>query len=180
MSSRYEESILRSLRRMSRAVDLHSKQLAAEHRLTGPQLVCLRQIERDGVVTPSELAREVSLSHGTVTGILDRLETRGLVTRVRSDRDKRKVLVRLTTGGRDLMVRAPSPLQQRFSTRLTALPEGEQAMIDWVLSRVVDMMEAGGVDAAPLLASGDVLADATDVERFLSSGDVRDDDDNAG
>jgi DNA-binding MarR family transcriptional regulator len=154
---------------MTRAVDLHSKRLARVHQLTGPQLVCLRQIEREAITTPSALAKAVSLSQGTVTGILDRLEARQLVERERSAEDKRKVLVQLTAKGRDLVATAPSPLHEQFSSRLAALPEGEQAMIDWIMQRVVALMEAEGVDAAPMLTTGPVSAEADEVADFLES-----------
>ena len=167
MSSRYEDSILRSLRRMSRAVDLHSKRLAKQHALTGPQLICLRAIIREDEATPSGIARAVSLSQGTVTGILDRLESRGLVTRARSQKDKRKVHVLITDRGRALVDAAPSPLTEQFSARLGALHEGEQAMIDWVLQRIVHLLEADDVDAAPMLMTGPAGAEASEVAELL-------------
>ena len=167
MGSRFEESILRSMRRMSRAVDLHSKRLSTCYQLTGPQLVCLRQIHRAGVTTPTKLAREVSLSQATVSGIVERLQARGLVTKRRSDEDKRRSLLELTAEGRDAVVSAPSPLQDEFGRRLALLPEGEQAMIDWVLRRVVNMMEAEHIDAAPMLSTGPILAQHENVADFL-------------
>ncbi len=167
MASRYEESILLSLRRMMRAIDLHSRQLARHHELTGPQLVCLRFVARSSDTTPTALARGVSLSQATVTGILDRLEARGLVTRVRSSADKRKVHVKVTERGQAMILDAPSPLSEEFSKRLGALPEGEQAMFDWVLSRVVELLEAKDVDASPMLTTGHLLAEASEVASFL-------------
>ncbi|MBX3274343.1 MAG: MarR family transcriptional regulator [Sandaracinaceae bacterium] len=168
MGSRYEESILRSLRRISRAIDLHSKQLARQHELTGPQLVCLREIARAEGVTPSALARAVSLSGGTVTGIVDRLVARGLATRERSADDKRQVLLRLTPSGRAAVAAAPSPLHEDFRARLARLPEGEQAMIDWVVARVVGLFGAADdEEAAPLLMSGPAGAEPEDVLRFF-------------
>ena len=167
MASRYEESILRSLRRTSRAIDQHSKRLAKQHSLTGPQLVCLREILRQEIATPSGIARAVSLSQGTVTGILDRLESRDLITRERSAKDKRKFHVAITPKGRELVAYAPSPLHEQFSARLHALHEGEQAMIDWVLQRVVTLLEADDVDAAPMLMTGPADASATDVAGLL-------------
>ena len=169
MSSRYEESILRSLRRTSRAIDLHSKRLAKHHFLTGPQLVCLREILRQEIATPSGIARAVSLSQGTVSGILDRLESRALVSRERSSQDKRRVHVTITAKGRDMVAQAPSPLHEQFSGRLNALHEGEQAMIDWVLQRVVALLEADDVDAAPMLMTGPADAAAEDVAELLDN-----------
>lgn len=152
-SSPYDERILRALRRIIRAVDLYSRQLSMRHSLTGPQLVCLRQLVAQGPITPGCLAREVSLSPATVSGILERLERRGYLTRRRRPEDKRQVLVEVTTKGRKLVSQTPPPLHERFTRRLAELPEAEQAEIDRVLERVVSMMEAEEIEAAPLLAN---------------------------
>jgi DNA-binding MarR family transcriptional regulator len=148
MKSRYEDSILRSLRRVARANDLYSRQLARQHKLTTPQILCLRHLHEQGTSTPSATAKAVALSQPTITGIFDRLEARGLLTRTRHSRDKRRVDVRLTERGRELVAASPSPLHQRFSNNLAKLPEGEQAMIDWVLNRIVEMMEGEDRDEA--------------------------------
>jgi len=151
--SSYDESILRALRRIIRAVDLYSRQLSIRHSLTGPQLVCLRQLMTAGPMTPGQLARDISLSPATISGILDRLERRGYLTRNRRPEDKRQILVTLTEDGRKLVKRTPLPLHERFTQRLARLPESRQAEIDRVLQKVVAMMEAEEIDAAPLLAS---------------------------
>lgn len=166
MASRFEQSILRSLRRITRAIDLHSRQLAKHHALTGPQLVCLLGLQ-DGPRTPTALADAVSLSQATVSGILKRLEERELIERRRRAEDRRSVEIALTELGRQTIERAPSPLSERFSGRLENLPEGEQAMIDWILDRIVHLMEADDVDAAPVLTTGNVTADEEEVAEFL-------------
>ncbi len=140
--SPYEESILRALRRITRALDLHSRQLAGSFGLTGPQLVCLRAVDALGPLTPSQLARHVDLSQATVTGIVDRLEASGLVTRARNVDDRRRVTVRLTEEGTELAKKAPSPLQDRFLAQLAELPDDEQAQLLSALTRVVSMMGA--------------------------------------
>ncbi len=151
MNSHYNDSILRSLRRITRAIDLYSKKLAANHQLTGPQLVCLRVLSQVDQISPSELSKQISLSQATVTGILDRLERRDLLTRQRSSKDKRRVNLKLTPTGQHLVESAPTPLHQRFAEQLGALPGDKQALIDQVLAQVVEMMEAEDLDAAPML-----------------------------
>lgn len=146
----YNESILRALRRIIRAVDLYSRRLASQHTLTGPQLVCLRRLHKEGPITPGHLAREVSLSPATVTGICDRLEARGLLTRTRRTEDKRQVLVTLTEAGRALTENVPLPLHEQFTKRLAALSLQEQGKIARVLDEVVQMMEAGDLEGTPL------------------------------
>ncbi|GAB5544992.1 MAG: MarR family transcriptional regulator [Sandaracinaceae bacterium] len=160
MGATVEERILRSLRRISRAIELHSKQLKATHRLTAPQLICLRELRVVPHTTPSELARAVSLSQATITGILDRLESRGFIQRARNPRDKRRVMVELTEEGRAAVDAAPLPLHHSFATRLGKLSEEEQAQIENVLARIVRMMEAEDIDAAPMLVGGAMSDDA--------------------
>ncbi|MFN3201266.1 MAG: MarR family winged helix-turn-helix transcriptional regulator [Bradymonadia bacterium] len=163
----YEDRILISIRRMIRAVDLYSKELAQKYTLTGPQLVCLRMIRKAGTITPSELAGQVSLSQATVTGILDRLEARGCLSRTRHAQDRRRVVVALTETGVSLVESVPSPLHERFARRLRALSEAERAEIDEILSRIVEMMEAEDLDAAPLLSSGPILASPAKVKALM-------------
>lgn len=160
-----EDSVLRSLRRITRAIDLHSRKLASRYRLTAPQLVCLRQIARAGELTPSALSREVHLSQATVTGILDRLEARGIVVRERSVVDKRRVNVRLSAGGEELVRDAPSPLHERFAKRLSTLSEVERVQISEVLHKIVEMMEAEHLDASPVLHTGP-LTDPAEINRI--------------
>lgn len=146
--------VLRSLRRIFHAVDRHSRQLARLHGLTEPQAICLRTIERTDWITPGQLARRVSLSPPTVTGILDRLERRGLIKRERTVRDKRRVDICLTDGGRRVLSDSPPPLQERFVRRLADLPATRQRRIAKALAEVVKLLEAEDIDAAPLLAHG--------------------------
>lgn len=136
------KDIFMDLRRIMRAMDVHSRRLAGSHGLTGPQMLCLREISQQGALTTGSLALAVALSPATLTGILDRLEMRGLVSRERRPEDKRRVLVSLTPLGRQMAQELPSPLQERFSSLLTELPIDEQASIKQALNRVAQMMEA--------------------------------------
>src|SRR5690606_34576115 len=114
--------VLVALRQVIRATDLHSRHLMKTTGLTAPQLLVLREIQGRGELSVSELARRISLSQGTVTSILDRLQARGLVTRERSQADKRRVLLRLTTAGDLALRRAPQPLQEHFVHKFESLP----------------------------------------------------------
>lgn len=148
-----EDDILRSLRRITRAIDLHSRWLANNFGLTGPQLVCLRVIASRGNITPTELAHEVSLSQATVTGIVDRLAARQLVTRDRNSDDRRVVTISIDAAGKALIDEAPPPLQERFVDRLACLSELEQLTIRATLQRVVEMMDGEDIEAAPVLTT---------------------------
>ncbi len=140
VSTTHDESILHSLRRISRAIDLYSRQLAGRCNLTAPQLVCLGYL-LDNPCSPGELAAGVALSPPTVTGILDRLQARDLVSRSRHPSDGRRLVVDLTPTGRSLLAKAPKPLQERFSKNLACLSAEEQQTIAETLQKMVQMME---------------------------------------
>ena len=139
----YDLRILRAVRRITRAVALHSRQLSACSHITGPQLVCLRTVIEKGPMTATAISREVHASASTVVGILDRLEDKGLIVRERGRADRRIVFVSATDAGRDLARDTPSLLQQKLAEALKALPELEQATITLSLERVVDLIESG-------------------------------------
>lgn len=133
--------ILMALRRIMHFVDMYSRKLANEHNITGPQLICLYAVVKEGPLTLSELGKRVSLSMSTVNGIVDRLEYKGFVMRERKDRDRRKVLVTATDTGKDVSSQAPLPLQDRLAQTVSQLPELEQVSIALSLERIVEMME---------------------------------------
>jgi len=139
-----------------RAIDLHSRGLIQRVGLTGPQLTILRAVVDAGELSVGDIARAVSLSQATVTGILQRLETKGLLARRRDTDDRRKVLLHCTTGALELLDRAPTPLQRHFLRRFDSLAEWERSQIISSLERVVAMMEAGEIDATPLLHTGPI------------------------
>lgn len=150
-----EDHVLIALRRIIRATDLHSRALGKETGLTTPQLVVIRAVREMSAPTVSDVARAVSLSQATVTTVLQRLETKGLVRRERSSTDRRAVIVQLTPAGKALWKNAPEPLQYSFTERFKALSSWEQHSIVSALERVAAMMDAQQLDAAPMLASGE-------------------------
>jgi DNA-binding MarR family transcriptional regulator len=153
----YGLRILLALRRIIRAVDIHSRRLRTQHNVTAPQLICLYSLAKESPMTLSRLTAEVNLSISTVNGIVDRLEAKGLAVRKRSEVDRRKVEIALTSQGKELTKNAPSLLQDRFADALSHLPELEQAAIALSLERVVSLMEAEHLDASPnLLPNGQV------------------------
>jgi DNA-binding MarR family transcriptional regulator len=176
MAERYQE-VLMALRRIMRATDLYSKQLSKTAGLTSPQLLILAAVRDLGDVTIGTVARQVRLSQATVTTILDRLEKRGFVYRERSTVDKRKVHAHLTERGETVLADAPTPLQQSFIERFQALDDWEQSMIMAALQRVADMMDAGDIDASPVLHVGTIerLHDAG-ADPSLGIADDREDD----
>ncbi|WP_432472122.1 MarR family winged helix-turn-helix transcriptional regulator [Amphritea sp. HPY] len=156
----YWQEILISLRRIIRATDLQSKRISKECGLTIPQVMVLRSIKTLGDVTVKRLSDEVSLSQATVTTILNRLEVRLLVERVRCASDRRIVNARLTPEGEEVLASAPPLLHEAFIEQLDNLESWEQTQILSSLQHIASMMDAEGLDAAPLLDIAAPLQDS--------------------
>jgi hypothetical protein len=89
-----------------------------------------------------------------MTGILDRLEKRGLVQRTRDPEDRRRMTAAPTAAGLTLLDSAPSPLQDRFRAEFAKLEEWEQTHMLATLQRIAAMMDAEELEAAPVLTTG--------------------------
>jgi len=152
-----EDQVIVALRRITRAIDLHSRGLMHQIGLTAPQLASLQAIGRMQPITVGALAKSIHLSQATLTGILTRLESRGLVSRARSGEDRRTVVVELTEEGRAVLESDPSLLRDRFRQELLKLHEWEQTQMLATLQRVASMMESEEFDSAP-----------EEVEQFLT------------
>ncbi len=152
------DEMLMALRRVMRAVDLHSRSLIRSHGLTTPQALILKVAAVGEPLAAGKLARQVSLSQATVTDVLNRLEARGLVRRIRSSEDRRQVLIQATPEGAELMRSSPPLLQERFADRFSALQDWEQTMLVAALQRVATMMDAADLAVAPVLLATDLTA----------------------
>ena len=93
-SQAVSQMVLSTIRQISRAIGLRSRQLAKTVGLTVPQLIVLKEVTENGESAIGHVAEHVSLSQATVTTIVDRLELRGLLLRRRDSTDRRKVLIR--------------------------------------------------------------------------------------
>lgn len=89
-------SLARAYGSFARAVTVK----VGEYGLTTPQFGILEALHHLGPLPLGELAEKLLVTGGNVTYIMDRLESQGLVTRRRSDEDRRVVLARLTAEGR--------------------------------------------------------------------------------
>jgi DNA-binding MarR family transcriptional regulator len=86
--------IKESLRELSIQLSLLNHQVGAHADLKDVDLDCLDLINRHGPLSPSALARRAGIHPATMTGILDRLERGGWITRERDPADRRAIAVR--------------------------------------------------------------------------------------
>lgn len=170
-ASSYEESILLNVRKIMRAIDMSSSQLARKFGLTSPQLICMKKLDEKGSMPPGLLAKEVHLSHATVTGIINRLEKKGLVSKARSQKDGRSFEINITEEGLSMIKSSPSMLQEDFINKLSMLEDWEKTMILSSLQKITSILDVESIDAAPVLTTGPVEAPAEKITELLASDD---------
>jgi DNA-binding MarR family transcriptional regulator len=91
--------------------------------LTYPQYLAMLVLwEQDGL-TVSELGERLYLDSGTLTPLLKRMETAGLVSRLRAVQDERRVHITLTAAGRKLKARAAKIPGCILSATQCSIPE---------------------------------------------------------
>jgi len=156
------QELLIALRKVIRAIGLHSKHLNKTSGLTSPQLIIMQDIDKTPGVNSGQVAKNVTLSAATVTNIIDRLESKNLVSRERNTQDKRKVSLYLTENGKAILLNAPQPLQEHFIENFSNLAQWEQSQILSSMERIADMMNANELDASPLLELSAMSASSVD------------------
>lgn len=97
---------------------------------------------KHGPMRMSELAERVGTGQAAVTGMVDRLEERGLVERVRDDADRRVVHVALTADGERMMREAQEAFRARFEEILQPLTQEERSELERLLVKIAPTEES--------------------------------------
>ncbi|NUH66846.1 MarR family transcriptional regulator [Sulfitobacter sp. S0837] len=152
---RVDESLI-ALRRILRATELYARDLAQAAGVTPAQLRVLQIVGEKKDPTAKTLATQMGVSQATVTALVDKLVARGLVTRLTSSQDRRQTNITLTHEGEAVLEEAPDALQQRYVRAFADLADWEQAQLVSSLERVAAMLNVDSLDAAPVLATGEL------------------------
>lgn len=97
------QAVRESLRDLATQLALLTNRVGGRLDLKGSDLDCLDLITRHAPVSPSALARMTGVHPATMTGVIDRLERGGWITRERDPRDRRAVVVQpVRTRGREV------------------------------------------------------------------------------
>ena len=135
------EEILITLRKIARAMSIYSKSLDKHYGLTSPQLLILHELFQTDQIAIGEIARKISLSQATVTDIIDRLETKGLVLRTKNSLDRRQVLIKISPNGKNIVNKKPSLLQEEFLIEFNKLQKWEQHLLLSSVEKIASMMK---------------------------------------
>ena len=134
--------IMQSLRRIFKAIQDYSHEVSKNYGITGPQLWVIKTISLNGKLSLGDLGKGMYLQPSTITGLIDALERRGYVARVRDQEDRRVVKIQLTPKGQRLARKAPNPARGKKISGLTKLKRSELNVIFNSVQKLAQIMEA--------------------------------------
>lgn len=134
-------AIVDSIRLLQSVGQRQSGEFVRNYRITGQQLGALRTVMLSPRISLSELSERMFLHISTVSGIVDRLEKRGYVTRERSREDHRVVRLKVTADGRRVIRRTPLAGMGLLIHSIDRLPAGQLRDILKGLKMLLDVMK---------------------------------------
>jgi MarR family transcriptional regulator, organic hydroperoxide resistance regulator len=117
--------IVNSVRLLQGVGQRQSRDFVRAHRITGQQLGALRIVALSPRISLGELSERMFLHISSVSGIIDRLEKRGYVTRARSGQDRRVVHLNVTADGKRVIKKTPLAGMGLLIHTVDQLPSGQ-------------------------------------------------------
>lgn len=145
--------ILVKLRKIIRSINLESKKIEKELGVSIPQLLVLKYLsdQNDYRAFAKDIKGYINLNASTVSGIISRLESKGLVAKMTKSNDKRATYIILTAKGAELLHKSPPTLQEKLSQRLKKLTPEQIEELDKNIELLTLILNVEDMDAAPLL-----------------------------
>jgi DNA-binding MarR family transcriptional regulator len=123
---------------------------------TRTEFDALDELGERGGLTPGELGERLSLTSGSVTALIDRLERLGWAARERHPQDRRKIVVRLTADAEATAEREIGPLVDAINQTAARFAARERVVIEQFLAKATDAV-------AELVIKERALGDSPDV-----------------
>ena len=137
----HTKEIIFSIRRLIQASGLYTKELNKKYQVSSAQLNCILTLYEHGPLPPSKIAKHMLVKSSSVTGVVDRLECKGLAERMRNSPDRRVITIQLTEAGKELAENAPPPIQQKIVDELKNISETELKQVAHSLGILTDMLD---------------------------------------
>jgi DNA-binding MarR family transcriptional regulator len=132
---------MRMMWAINHRLDRMSRRMQAQFGVTGPQRLVIRIVGAFPGLTAGDLARTLHVHPSTLTGILQRLEARGLLRRMADPDDARRVRLDLTAKGRRLTVAAVGTIESSIKRVLANWTDSELDSARRSLTSIAEALE---------------------------------------
>ncbi len=123
------------------ALDARSKRMARTIGVTGPQRLVIRIVGQKPGQTPSEISTMLGVHPSTLTGVLARLETRGLVVRATDSYDRRRTRVTLTAAGKKADTERRGTVEAAVRRALARASDSDVSAMRAVVELIVEELD---------------------------------------
>jgi len=114
--------------------------LLSEENLTRPQFQALRCVAEKGTTPMKGISERLLVTPANITGIIDRLESKGLLKRTAQAGDRRATIIELTPRGAAVQQRVSSKYKEFIKNSLKVLTKVEQRMLRDILAKLQEGM----------------------------------------
>ncbi|MCE1247776.1 MAG: MarR family transcriptional regulator [Firmicutes bacterium] len=104
--------------------------------ITTAQFEVLLELKKHRELPMWKIGDLLSVTGGNVTGLIDRLEKKGLVARERSEKDRRIIMARITNQGDRLFKNVSGEFEQKLNNTLSGLGNGELNKFNLLLEKL--------------------------------------------
>ncbi len=156
-----DNEIIIKMRQIVRSINLESKKIQKQYGVSIPQVLCLNFIKESANYqsTQREIRNYLNLNASTITGIINRLEKKGLIARLPKLGDKRVSNIALTADGQRLLEKLPPLLQDKLTAQLNELPYEKVSRIENALNDLIELLNIKEIDASPVLTIEEKISD---------------------
>ena len=109
--------------------------------VSGSQLWLLQEISRTPEIGVTDLAKRLSIHQSTCSLLVEKLKTKGLVEKIRGDADQRRVGLKVTTEGKQVLSNAPGPAEGILPEALQELSEADLKKIHADLEKLIKKLQ---------------------------------------
>jgi DNA-binding MarR family transcriptional regulator len=135
-----KRKILEVLGKIGRLARAHACKLSQDYGLTPTQLMILKLIWENEKITLTDIAKEMSMSNSTASGVVDRMERPGLLERERSSEDRRVVYFRLTEKTKQYAEKLEKNKNSFYSAVLTGMSDQDEKEIRTALEKLYQIL----------------------------------------
>jgi len=133
--------VLKKFRLIYGAVRQHFREVEQTSGISGSQLWILREVGNSPAIGISQLAERLSIHQSTCSLLVEKLVARGLISKVRSKQDQRRVGLSLSPTAELLLEKAPGPAEGVLPEALLSLPKDALQALDESLSKVIQQLD---------------------------------------
>jgi len=133
--------VLTQFRLIYGSVRQHFREVEQTCGVSGSQLWLMQEIGKTPEVGVSELANRLSIHQSTCSLLVEKLVSRGYVTKIRRKEDQRRVGLRLAPEAAKLLAKAPGPAEGVLPEALQALPKTALKALHGNLAEMIELLQ---------------------------------------